>query len=129
MPLLLHTLSLPLRLSQFLTALIILALTSTFLHDFTKFNTNDRLIFSLVIAVLSLILSLLFLLPTTHTIVHAGIDLLIAAAWFAVFGVLTAWKESGELGMVCKLREGAVAWEWERKYLVYFLGIVREMKS
>lgn len=114
--LLTRTLSLALRAAQFLTAIIVLSLVSVFLHQRTKYSSNgafNRLIYSLVISVLSVVLSLAWMLPTTaHVMLHGTADLLLAAAWFAVFGVLQDWYSDDE-GMNC----GSGIWTWERKLL------------
>lgn len=114
--LLTRNLALALRLAQFITAVIILSLVSVFLHQRTKYSSNsafNRLIYSLVIAVLSVVLSLAWMLPTTaHIMLHGTADLLLAAAWFAVFGVLQDWYSDDE-GMGC----GKGTWDWDRKYL------------
>lgn len=108
-----RTLLLALRLAQFLASTILLSLVSPFLHQRNKFSSDsafNRLIYALVVAVLSLVLSLAFMLPTNtakHGIVHVGVDLLVAAALFAVFGLLQDWYSDG---MGCK-----GGWEWDRK--------------
>ncbi|KAH3950198.1 hypothetical protein HBH98_021440 [Parastagonospora nodorum] len=88
-------LSLSLRATQFLTSTIVLALAATILSTRHTYPSEDalfaRLIYILIIAALSLVLSLPWILPTTNAIVHWGADLLLAAAWFAVFGILQGW--------------------------------------
>ncbi|KAH7405985.1 hypothetical protein DE146DRAFT_753974 [Phaeosphaeria sp. MPI-PUGE-AT-0046c] len=111
--LLTRTLALGLRLAQLITAVIVLSLVSVFLHQRTKYSSDsafDRFIYSLVIAILSIVLSLAWMLPTTaHIMIHGATDLLLAAAWFAVFGVLQDWYSDDE-GMGC----GRGSWDWDR---------------
>lgn len=102
-----RTLSLSLRATQFLTSTIVLALTATILSRRHTYSSEDalfaRLIYILIVAALSLVLSLLWILPTTNAIVHLGADLFLAAAWFAVFGILQGWFSE-------ELRCGSGAW-------------------
>jgi hypothetical protein len=104
-----RTILLALRITQFLTAVILLSLFAYFHHHISTLPSDGRIIFPIIIASLSLFLSLLFILPTTHAIVHTGIDLLLAAAWFAVFGLLTAWVSDQDGRSVCSEES---RWGW-----------------
>jgi hypothetical protein len=105
-----RTLSLVLRFLQFLFSAIVLSLTASFLHQRNKYNADgpfNRLIYTLVIACLSLVLALVWMVPTTNAILHWGTDLFFAAAWFAVFGLLQEWYSQMGCGS---------GWNWDRKF-------------
>ena len=51
-------------------------------------GSNGRLIYSEVIAGISIILSIVWLLPFAGGFIHYPVDIILMAAWFAVFGVL-----------------------------------------
>jgi hypothetical protein len=96
-----RTLSLALRAAQVICATIVLALTAHFLHLYNATSSSsspssptDRLIFSVVIAAMSVVLALIWMVPTTSSIIHWAVELLLAAAWFAVFGVLQDWYDN-----------------------------------
>ncbi|KAF9698822.1 hypothetical protein EKO04_003156 [Ascochyta lentis] len=82
--------SIALRFAQFVSAAIVLGLTAYFLHQREAHNIGpmSRLIYSIIIAAISLWLALLWMILPHSTIVHFVTDLLFCAAWFAVFGLL-----------------------------------------
>ncbi|KAF2031279.1 hypothetical protein EK21DRAFT_111104 [Setomelanomma holmii] len=90
-----RVLSIFLRLAQFLSAAITLGIASYLLQINTtpsRAATLDgpvnRLIYTTVIVAISVVLVLIWSIPSTASIVHWGVDLLFAAAWVAAFGVL-----------------------------------------
>ncbi|KAH7126867.1 integral membrane protein [Dendryphion nanum] len=89
-----RALSVFLRFAQFVCAAIVLGLVAYFLD---KRNDNQwdgllgRLVYTIVIAALSVLFSLVWLIPTASSMMHYPFDLLMCAAWFAVFGVLVVW--------------------------------------
>jgi hypothetical protein len=97
-----RTLSLALRAAQFLCAAIVLGLAAHLLHLCSAASSPsptepapfDRLVFSVVIAAIAVVLALVWIVPSTSSIVHWAVDLLFAAAWFAVFGVLQDWYDN-----------------------------------
>ncbi|KAF1934004.1 uncharacterized protein M421DRAFT_110237 [Didymella exigua CBS 183.55] len=82
--------SIALRVAQFITAAVVLGLTAFFLHQYDKYHIGpfNRLVYSVVIAALSVWLSLLWVVLPHATWAHFGTDLIFCAAWFAVFGLL-----------------------------------------
>ncbi|KAJ4313554.1 hypothetical protein N0V94_006878 [Neodidymelliopsis sp. IMI 364377] len=82
--------SIALRFAQFVSAAIVLGLTAYFLHqhEANGIGPFSRLIYSVVIAAISLWLALLWMILPHATIVHFVTDLFFCAAWFAVFGLL-----------------------------------------
>jgi hypothetical protein len=89
--------SLTLRLAQFVTAAVVLGLTSYFLHQYNKYGVGpfNRLVYSAVIAAISVCLSLLWAISPSATLTHIGIDLIFSGAWFAVFGLLQDYSDDG----------------------------------
>ncbi|KAF1941542.1 hypothetical protein EJ02DRAFT_512340 [Clathrospora elynae] len=96
-----------LRFAQFLCAAIVLGLTSYFLQQNHKYDLGPfgRLFYSVVIAAVSVVVALLWMLPTTHHIVNYMTDLFFCGAWFAVFGLLQDWFEDQ---MHC-----GSSWQWD----------------
>jgi hypothetical protein len=82
--------SIALRFAQFVSAAVVLGLTAYFLHQHEAHNVGpfSRLIYSVVIAAISVWLSLLWMILPHATIVHFVTDLFFCAGWFAVFGLL-----------------------------------------
>jgi hypothetical protein len=97
-----RTLSLALSAAQFLCAAIVLGLAAHFLHLYSAASSPsptepapfDRLVFSVVIAAIAVVLALVWIVPSTSSIIHWAVDLLLTAAWFAVFGVLQDWYDN-----------------------------------
>ncbi|CAO2657566.1 Nn.00g036920.m01.CDS01 [Neocucurbitaria sp. VM-36] len=98
--------SILLRSAQFLCAAIVLGLTSYLLDQYDKTGGGPfaRLVFTVVISAVSVVLSLIWIIPTTNSIAHYVADLLFCAAWFAVFGLLQDWY-----GNVLMCRD---TWHW-----------------
>lgn len=94
--------SLILRVSQFVFAAIVLGLTAYFLHQRERHGVGPlgRTIYTLVIASLSVIASLLWMIPTKSSIAGYGSDLFFTAAWFAAFGVLVDWYHGINCGSI-----------------------------
>jgi len=85
--------SLFLRFGQFVSAAVVLGIVGHFLR--IRHKTGDgprgREIFSEVLAAISLLLALLWLLPFTSSMLHAPVDLILSLGWFAAFGALVNW--------------------------------------
>jgi hypothetical protein len=104
-----RTFSLALRFFQFLFSAIVLGITTSFVHASNKHNADgpfNLLIHTLIIACLSPVLALIWMVPTTNAILHWGTDLFFTAAWFAVFGLLQEWYSQMGCGS---------GWSWVRK--------------
>ena len=89
--------SMALRFAQFVCAAVVLAVSSYLLyHQQHKDHSGSygRLIYSVIIAIVSTIVSLIWLLPTTSHIVNIVGDVLFCSAWCAVFGLLQDWYTS-----------------------------------
>ncbi|KAF2703915.1 hypothetical protein K504DRAFT_485401 [Pleomassaria siparia CBS 279.74] len=85
--------SILLRFSQFVCAAVVLGLVAHFLNLRHEYGIGPlgRSIYTIVIASLSVLFSLVWLIPTTASMLHYPFDLLMSAAWFAAFGVLVDW--------------------------------------
>jgi len=82
-----------LRFGQFVSAAVVLGLVAHFLHQRDKYGVGPlgRSIYTIIIASLSVLLSLAWLIPTTHSMIGYVSDFVLSAAWFAAFGVLVNW--------------------------------------
>lgn len=78
-----------LRFGQFVCAAVVLGLVAHFLDQRNKYGIGPlgRSIYTIVIASISVLFSLVWLIPTTASMLHYPFDLLMSAAWFAAFGV------------------------------------------
>jgi len=85
--------SLFLRFGEFVTATVVMGIMAYFVHQYDKYGIGPegREIYTLVIACLSMIFALIWLIPSTSSMLHYPMDLLLSAAWFAAFGVLENW--------------------------------------
>ncbi|KAF2192205.1 integral membrane protein [Zopfia rhizophila CBS 207.26] len=97
--------SLFLRFGEFASGTVVLGLTAHFLHQYDKYGIGPlgREIYTVIIASLSVLFSLVWLIPSTSSFFHYPFDLFLSAAWFAAFGVLVDW--------VRKLNCGGI-WHW-----------------
>lgn len=102
-----HLLSIALRIAQLISSAVVLSLSAYFLHQRSQNPSAGpfaRLIYTVVIAAISVWLSLLWIFLPHATLVHFITDLILCAAWFAVFGVLQDWFDDA-------LRCGS-SWDW-----------------
>jgi uncharacterized membrane protein len=88
------------RFAEFVCAAVVLGITSFFLHQHHKYGINPlgRTIYTEVVAIISVLLSLVWLLPFTSTFLHYPFDLFMSVAWFAAFGVLVNWIHKIDCG-------------------------------
>jgi hypothetical protein len=70
-----------------------LGLVGHFLYQYngSGVGPHGRLIYTEVIAALSTVVSLVWLIPFTWSFLHYPFDLLMSFAWFAAFGALFQW--------------------------------------
>ncbi|KAF2143309.1 uncharacterized protein K452DRAFT_225060 [Aplosporella prunicola CBS 121167] len=94
--------SLFLRFGQFVCAAVCLGISAHFLHEYYESEPhtgpNGREIYTIIIAALSLLMSLVWLIPFTSTFFHYPFDFLLSLAWFAAFGVLVNWVHRANCG-------------------------------
>ena len=81
--------SIVLRLGELAFAAIVAGVTGHFLHESNASSWSlGRLIYTEVVAALSLFFALIWLIPFSATFVHWPIDLVLSLCWWAVFGLL-----------------------------------------
>jgi len=92
--------SLCLRAAEFICAAVVIGLDAHFLyiHHKTKYGPLGREIYVIVLSSLALLLSLVWMLPTTSAMLHVPMDLIISLGWFAAFGVLVNFLHSSGCG-------------------------------
>jgi len=85
-----RVLSLFFRFGEFVSAAVVLGLIAHFLHIHHREHVGPlgREIYTTVIAALSVLVSLVWLIPFTSSFMHYPFDLLLSFGWFAAFGVL-----------------------------------------
>lgn len=78
-----------LRFAEFVCGAVVLGLAAYFLdkHEHGSGGPFGRIIYSIVVASLSVLFSLFWLIPTVSSMLHYPFDIVMSAAWFAVFGV------------------------------------------
>ncbi|RKF61161.1 hypothetical protein OnM2_044078 [Erysiphe neolycopersici] len=82
-------LSIFLRLGELIFSIIVLALTAAWLrHHGSTSGSHPRFIYTIVIAAISILFSLIFVFPVWGTFVHWPIDLLLFVANMVAFGLL-----------------------------------------
>jgi len=81
------------RFAEFVCGAVVLGIGAYLLHIHHKQHVGPlgREIYTTVVAALSTLLSLLWLLPFTSSFMHYPADFFISVAWFAVFGILVNW--------------------------------------
>ncbi|OCT44659.1 integral membrane protein [Cladophialophora carrionii] len=93
MPVISRILSVGLRACQIAFAGVVAGIVGSYLHDYHDGNgwPLARLIYIEVVAGISLLLGLLWLLPFSGGFFHWPMDILLSFAWFASFGLLVEW--------------------------------------
>jgi len=96
-------LSLILRFAQFVCAAVVLGIMSYELHLHHKSHAGDgepfgREVYTEIIAAISLLLSLVWMLPFAHNMMHYPADFLLSAGWFAAFAVILIWLHKIDCG-------------------------------
>ena len=77
---------------------MVAGIIGSYLHSYDATNSwpGARFIYTEVIAGLSILLALLWLLPFAGGFIHWPADLLISVAWFAVFGLLVNYLHGSD---------------------------------
>ncbi|KAF1923757.1 uncharacterized protein M421DRAFT_425462 [Didymella exigua CBS 183.55] len=98
-------LSLILRFAQFVFAAVVLGLTSYFMYQRTRNSVGPfgRTVFAIVWSSLSILFSIIWMIPTKSTMASYGSDLVFTAGWAAVFALLVIWFNGADCGS---------AWAW-----------------
>lgn len=96
MPPLAHLLSTFLRIAEISFAAIVAGIIGHFLYEFELFSgdwIDARWIYTEVIAGISIVLGLILVIPFATSFFAWPLDILIALAWFAAFGILVDGAE------------------------------------
>jgi hypothetical protein len=84
--------SMLLRLAELAFAAIVAGLTGVYLHAVKSGASGQgRFIYTEVIAAISILLALLWLLPFSGGFIHWPVDFVLSVAWFVSFGLLVNW--------------------------------------
>jgi hypothetical protein len=89
-----------LRASQFICALIVMGLMAWFEHLMKGVDSDvdpqPQVIYTLVLAVISIIAAVILFIPFTTSMIHYVWDFIMMVGWFAAFGVLLNWYGTPE---------------------------------
>ncbi|KAJ5908152.1 hypothetical protein N7495_000834 [Penicillium taxi] len=90
MPVISRLLSIPLRVAEIAFAAVVAGIIGYYLAQFrhTDVFPHGRWIYTEVIAGLSILLGLIWLIPFSFGFFTWGLDIIISLAWFAAFGIL-----------------------------------------
>ena len=88
--------SILLRVLQLATAVVVTGILSDYVDDVNKAhgNPSDRLVYTLVIAVFSIIAALILLIPFSATLTLFPLDFLFFILWIVSFGLLVGMFET-----------------------------------
>jgi len=94
--------SLILRFAEFVCAAVVLGLDAYFIdlyrHHRGPTGILGREIFIIVWAVLSVLLALVWMIPTRSSMLHVPADLVLSLGWFAAFGLLVNYLHRADCG-------------------------------
>jgi len=90
MPVITRILSIGVRLAEIAFAAIVAGVIGSYLHDFDGSSAppGARFIYTEVVAGISILLGLIWLIPFTSGFINWPLEFLLSAAWFAAFGLL-----------------------------------------
>jgi hypothetical protein len=90
MPVISRLVSICLRVGELAFAAVVAGIIGSYLHGFDATHSwpGARFIYTEVIAAISILLAIIWLLPFAGGFIHWPADLILCAAWFAVFGLL-----------------------------------------
>lgn len=122
-----RVLSLGLRFAEFVCSVVVLGLMAHFIHE--KGAPRDREIYTLVIASLSALLSLVWMFPTVSHMLHVPADILLSLAWFAAFGLLVNWLGKIKCGSAfswgnINVHHNSACSEWQASEAFSFLAAI-----
>jgi hypothetical protein len=95
-----RAISIFLRFGEFVCAAIVLGLMAFFINQYDDFRIGPlaREIYTIIIASLSVLFSVVWMIPTTSSMLLYPLDLLASLAWFAAFGILVNYIGSAGCG-------------------------------
>ncbi|KIW99855.1 uncharacterized protein Z518_10783 [Rhinocladiella mackenziei CBS 650.93] len=130
MPIISRILSMGLRVAELAFAGVVAGIVGSYLHDYQTGSgwPLARFIYVEVIAGVSLLFGLLWLLPFASSFFHWPVDLLLSFAWFASFGVLVDYID----GTDCDedtfdwsgITEGGFCGRWKAAEAFSFLSAI-----
>ncbi|KAL2219976.1 hypothetical protein M432DRAFT_638130 [Thermoascus aurantiacus ATCC 26904] len=105
MPVFSRIFSIILRIGELVFGAVVAGIIGHYLDLYDNFNAwpEGRWIYTEIVAGLSILLALLFLIPISAGFYSWPIDIILSLAWFAAFGLL--------VDMVHRLRCGSI-WDW-----------------
>jgi uncharacterized membrane protein YphA (DoxX/SURF4 family) len=85
-----RTISLLFRASELAFSVIVAGITGWYLHATDQYSawSRGRYIYTVVVAGLSILVSLVLLIPFTASLMHWPLDLLLFVLWMVAFGLL-----------------------------------------
>jgi len=116
-----------LRLCQLAFAAIAAGLTGDYLHEIRHGGGYDkgRFVYTEVIAAISILLALLWLIPFSATFIHWPVDLLLFAAWMVSFGLLINFVDDLDCGSYFYWGSGhATCHKWKADVAFAFLSSI-----
>ncbi|KAF2109212.1 integral membrane protein [Lophiotrema nucula] len=124
-----RTVSIILRFGEFVSAAVVLGLAAHFLNQYDNYRVGPlgREVYTIIIAALSVIFSVVWLIPTTASMLHYPADLFLSAAWFAAFGVLVNWIEKVNCGGIfswgiISVRHNSYCGQWKAAEAFSFIS-------
>lgn len=108
-------------------------IVASYLHDYHRGSGLPlaRFIYTEVIAAVSILLALLWLLPFAGGFIHWPVDLLLAFAWFAAFAVLVNFinNHTACRGSAYGIRRNNVCGRWKTSESFSFLSAIAWLAS
>jgi len=126
--------SLGLRFAEFVCAAVVLGIDAHFisLHRKTHYGPIGREIYVIVLSALSVLLSLLWMLPTISAMLHVPADLILSLGWFASFAVLLQWLHKSQCGSAFSwggITHGGVCHQWQAAEAFSFISALLWLAS
>lgn len=117
------------RFAQFVCSTVVMGLSAYFIHRRRNYGEGPyaRLIYTLIVAVLGLLVSLFTMLPFTSNILSYTLDLVFSAAFFAAFGLLVNWIHRVDCGSAFQwggLTNGSFCSQWKAAGAFSFLAAI-----
>jgi hypothetical protein len=122
--------SMCLRIGELAFAAVVAGLTGEYLHSIQGQGgdwSEGRFIYTEVVAAVSILLALLWLLPFSGTFIHWPVDLLISIAWFVSFGLLVNFigpLDCGSIWYWGDLTENGTCQKWKADVAFAFLSAI-----
>lgn len=121
--------SICLRIGELAFASVVAGLTGQYLHEVKGASdwSKSRFIYTEVIAALSILLSLLWLLPFSGSFIHWPVDLFLFVCWIVAFGLLVNFIGPLNCGSVFHwgdLTQGGICQKWKADVAFAFLSAI-----